>query len=336
MPKASVTIAASAPGFGAHGSLSSTTVTTGVYGTYDVSYLAPDAAGAVLLTATASGSPSSSSTAFATTPGNVAAGGAGSGTPNLTLSAAGGTGGAGVVQYSADPVSAPGPKGTTGYFDAGLSAGSTFQSVTIHDCGLAGPERAFWWNGSAWAAVSPQSFASGCLTIGPLLASGTSTTIAQMGGTPFSVSTAPSQLAAGDVLTFRPVPVAPTGTLSPDQTVTVSVYAQDASRAPVPDATVYLSLAGGGSARVGATALSSTPQAFTTGSGGVVSLTYTAPATLPDGGVATIQAAGDDHGAPGDHRLGHLHLRVAAERRRHANHADHAEHVGRAAPHLGR
>jgi hypothetical protein len=87
---------------------------------------------------------------------------------------------------------------------------------------------------------------------------------------------------------FSPIPIAQPGTLSSGQTVSGTVTAEDASNAPIPNATIYLSFtsigvhpggASTGSATAGPsnTPLTSTPTAFTANGSGVVNWTYTAP-----------------------------------------------------------
>ncbi len=105
-----------------------------------------------------------------------------------------------------------------------------------------------------------------------------------------STATAPSIATIG----LTPNPMAASGSLSAGQTVTIEAAAYDSGGNAIPGATVYLSFmptSGGGTASVGGTALTTTPAAFTTGSDGTLSITYTAPATLPSGGTDTLTAA---------------------------------------------
>ncbi len=115
-----------------------------------------------------------------------------------------------------------------------------------------------------------------------------------------------------NTLVISPLPIAQPGTLTASQIVDLCVQPEQ-SGAHVAGATVWLSLvagkftsppAAGGTAMVGGTPLTSTPQAFTSGSatqtctssGGSVSkaavlVVYTAPATLPPNGRDIIVAA---------------------------------------------
>jgi hypothetical protein len=95
------------------------------------------------------------------------------------------------------------------------------------------------------------------------------------------------------VFRFSPAPVAASGSLAAGATATVTVSAKNGSDVAMPNSAVYLSFAGvsgGGHAAVGATALTSTPAAFTVDGSGQLVVTYTAPATLPATGVDSIVA----------------------------------------------
>ena len=133
----------------------------------------PAPSGAV---ASASGSSSSSSgTATATLAGStVVAHGYGA----LTLS-----------EYGSDPVNGVPPGATGGYIDVHVAPGSTFSTVTVQDCNLAGGNTLYWHNGNTWAPVVPQSYSSSCATA--VLSSTSSPTIAQLTGTVFAVAYTP-------------------------------------------------------------------------------------------------------------------------------------------------
>jgi len=97
------------------------------------------------------------------------------------------------------------------------------------------------------------------------------------------------------VTTPKP-PIAPPGSLASGANVNVTFTAETRAKAPVACATVYFSLksssAGLGSAKVGTTALSATPQPFPVNASGQVVVTYTAStaATLPTTGVDSLVA----------------------------------------------
>jgi hypothetical protein len=88
--------------------------------------------------------------------------------------------------------------------------------------------------------------------------------------------------------TMHPRPIAATHTLAGNASVVVTLTALNSSGAAVPSAVVYLvfaQAAGGGSAAVGTTALTSTPQAFTANASGVITITYKTPSVLPTSGM---------------------------------------------------
>ena len=92
---------------------------------------------------------------------------------------------------------------------------------------------------------------------------------------------------------FSPSPIAPGATLAASQTTPVTVQAQKDDGSAVPGATIYLSLtptAGGGSASVGATSLTTTPRAFVSDGSGQITISYTTPSTLSGTGTDTIRA----------------------------------------------
>jgi len=102
--------------------------------------------------------------------------------------------------------------------------------------------------------------------------------------------------AAGPVANYllAPSPIAAPATLAANATVAVTLTAVDSTNAPVPGATVFLTfkhtVTGGGSALVGATALSLKPQSFVADTGGHIAITYKTPATLPGNGEDLISA----------------------------------------------
>src|ERR1035437_9451783 len=92
---------------------------------------------------------------------------------------------------------------------------------------------------------------------------------------------------------LSPAPIAATGSLAANASVSITVSAETATNSLVPGAVIYMSFtqaSGGGTAVVGATNLGKTPVAFTAATG-TITVTYTAPAMLPTGGRDTIKAA---------------------------------------------
>jgi hypothetical protein len=93
------------------------------------------------------------------------------------------------------------------------------------------------------------------------------------------------------VYRFNPSPIATSGSLAAGAAVPVTLTAKDGLNHGVANSNVYLSFKaapGGGSAKVGSTALTSSPAHFTADSTGTVQITYTAPLSLPSTGQDTI------------------------------------------------
>ena len=129
--------------------------------------------------------------------GSVSSASGSSSTPGGTASASNagtrvsavGVGSLTVSQYGSNPVGQPAFSSAGEFFDVEVASGSSFSSLTISDCNLNGGTSLQWWNGSAWVAVSPQSYAPGspaCVTA--TLGTGSSPTIAQLTGTVFAVA----------------------------------------------------------------------------------------------------------------------------------------------------
>ncbi|MCX6020964.1 MAG: hypothetical protein NTZ05_04385 [Chloroflexi bacterium] len=95
-----------------------------------------------------------------------------------------------------------------------------------------------------------------------------------------------TRYAFGPVLTFAPAPIAAPATLTPGQSVAVTLTAT-AGGAPLANTPVYFWFApapGGGSASAAGVPLSGAPQPVTTDAAGQISLTYTAPPAAPASG----------------------------------------------------
>ena len=111
---------------------------------------------------------------------------------------------------------------------------------------------------------------------------------------------------------FTSSPIAAPGSLTGNATATVTLTAQNAADQGIPNDTLYLSFVhttGGGSAQVsGGAALTTTPTLFTTNSSGAISITYTAPASLPSSGTDSIGV--QDRRTSPRHQLRLLCLRV--------------------------
>jgi hypothetical protein len=143
----------------------------------------------------------------AASPGTTSSASATSTTPTGTASAtdagvtvtATGVGAFTIAQYSSAPGSAPHAfKLSSGsYFDLHVAAGSGFTSLTIVDSNLSGARTLYWYNGSSWVKISPQSYSSAPPpTITVHLSSTSTPTIAQLTGTLFTVAFPKHSLAA--------------------------------------------------------------------------------------------------------------------------------------------
>jgi hypothetical protein len=142
-----------------------------------------------------SGATSSQSCSSSSSSGTCSATNAG-----MTVSA-NGEGSLTVSQYGSDPVGSPTFSASGVYLDVEGASGSSFSGLTITDCNLNGATSLEWWNGSAWLAVSPESYSAGppkCVTA--TLDSTSSPTIAGLSGTVFA-----------GALPATTVPGAPTG-----------------------------------------------------------------------------------------------------------------------------
>jgi hypothetical protein len=93
------------------------------------------------------------------------------------------------------------------------------------------------------------------------------------------------------VFRFGPSPIAPSGTLGPNASVQVTLTGEGGLDTGIPNLPVFLSFnqaAGGGSALVGSTQLTSTPTLFTANGSGALTITYTTPGVLTASGIDSI------------------------------------------------
>jgi len=72
-----------------------------------------------------------------------------------------------VAQYDANPGGTPSFAATNAYFDVYIPPGGAFGWVTIAACNLNGGSLVYWWDGTAWALASSQTYdsATSCVTI---------------------------------------------------------------------------------------------------------------------------------------------------------------------------
>ncbi len=188
-------------GTGGTGSISPATVSSDVYGNYAAEFTAPDEAGAVTVEATVYGAVYTAQAIILVTPqgtsvvgtGQTAAsGGTATASYGDTSVSGSGSGVLSVAQYAGNPVGTA-PAGAVKYFDAALSTGNTFPSVTIATCGVSAGDTLGWWDPAAsggaggWQAVSPAAaYASGCLAF--TATTTTSPSLSDLSGTVFALS----------------------------------------------------------------------------------------------------------------------------------------------------
>ncbi|HZU77054.1 MAG TPA: PxKF domain-containing protein, partial [Dehalococcoidia bacterium] len=153
------------------------------------------------------------------------------GSTGVTVTAQG-SGTISVATYGATgPLGWP-PSSTNGAIDVHLTSGSTFTSVTVVDCDLNGGNVVYWFNGSTWTPVSPQTYdatapSGQCAPNVTMTLSATSSpSLSQLTGTVFGASkdTTPPQV----TLTLPTPPSGQAGYFNAKQApVTGSVSATD-------------------------------------------------------------------------------------------------------------
>ncbi|MFN8539831.1 MAG: choice-of-anchor Q domain-containing protein [Thermomicrobiales bacterium] len=112
----------------------------------------------------------------------VASVGGDPGSAGSVSATASGTGTVSVARF-ANPPAIPPSGATTTYADIYPSEGNTFTSVTIVNCNLTRGSVAYWWNGTRWVRIDPQSYnpTTRCITI--TITAGSTPSLAQLTGT---------------------------------------------------------------------------------------------------------------------------------------------------------
>ena len=206
-----VDITASSGTLGSQG-LGTIQMTTLGDGSYSATWTSPPGGGAATISVSAEGTASpvtaqvlitppgvavTASQSASTLSGTATAGGSGA-LSETTGTASGGSGTLTVADYSADPEGALTFFGGGTYFDAYLSAGNTFTSLRLVQCGVPGADAVYWWDAvpgssaGAWNAVPASVLqfgapSQGCVTI--TLTGATSPSPADLTGTVFAVGT---------------------------------------------------------------------------------------------------------------------------------------------------
>ena len=132
----------------------------------------------------------------ATGSATASVGGSGAGTAGSLSAAASGAGTVAVAQYSADPVTTTPPTAVNAYFDVFVPASSSFTSVQVTDCDLAGGSVVYYYDATTtqWAEVPGQTYnaSTGCVTF--TLGTASTPSLAQLSGTIFGVQDVPPSL----------------------------------------------------------------------------------------------------------------------------------------------
>jgi Putative Ig domain len=124
--------------------------------------------------------------------------GGGTGTAGSLNAAASGAGTLALAQYGADPVTTTPPTAVNAYFDVFVPASSSFSTVQVTDCDLAGGSVVYYYNDTTgqWAEVSGQTYnpGTGCVTF--TLGTASTPNLTELSGTEFGVQDAPPSLTA--------------------------------------------------------------------------------------------------------------------------------------------
>ena len=144
-------------------------------------------------TSVAAGSLATSTSVNGTAAATV--GGSGPGTEGNLSAAASGVGTVAVAQYTANPEPTSPPTAVDPYFDVSVPAASSFTSVQVTDCHLAGGSVVYYYDDTTnqWAEVSGQSYdgSTGCVTF--TLGTASTSSLAQL-STVFGVQDVPPSL----------------------------------------------------------------------------------------------------------------------------------------------
>lgn len=190
-------------------------MTTLADGSYSATWTSPSGGGAATISVSVEGTASPVTVAMLITPPGVtvtgsqsasalsgtataSSGGALGGT---TGTASGGSGTLTVADFSADPEGALTFIGDGTYFDVYLSAGNTFTSLRLVQCGAPDADAVYWWDAvpgsseGAWKAVPASALqfgapGQGCVTI--TLTGATHPSLSDLSGTAFAAGTIPS------------------------------------------------------------------------------------------------------------------------------------------------
>jgi hypothetical protein len=120
---------------------------------------------------------------------SASVGGSGAGTAGSLSAVANGSGTVALAQYSSDPVTTTPPTAVNAYFDVFAPASSSFGTVQVTDCDLAGGSVVYYYNDttSQWTEVSGQTYnaGTGCVTF--TLGTASTPNLTELSGTEFGV-----------------------------------------------------------------------------------------------------------------------------------------------------
>ena len=130
--------------------------------------------------------------------GNATAsvGGTGAGKAGSLSGVASGAGTVAVAQFSADPVTTTPPTAVNAYFNVVVPTGSSFTSVQVTDCDLAGGSVVYYYDPTTtqWAEVPGQTYnaSTGCVSF--TLGTASTPSLSQLNSTVFGVQDVPPSL----------------------------------------------------------------------------------------------------------------------------------------------
>ena len=123
-------------------------------------------------------------------------GGNGPGTAGSLSAAASGVGTMALAQYRVDPEPTSPPTAANAYFNVSVPLSSSFTSVQVTDCNLAGGSVVYYYDDTTaqWTAVSGQTYnaSAGCVTF--TLATGSTPNLTQLSSAVFGVQDVPPRL----------------------------------------------------------------------------------------------------------------------------------------------
>ena len=125
-------------------------------------------------------------------------------TADGTISVRGtGEGTIGTAVYATNPAGPAVFSSSGGYIDV-IAAGSGLTDVTFTDCALSGGTQISWWNGTAWALASNQSYDSTTKCVTVTVDATTSPSVSQLTGTVFGIGNPPTIAATATTADGKP------------------------------------------------------------------------------------------------------------------------------------